>query len=215
MPIGPTSAERPESKARTGWTRIASGRRRHAPGKEVEAAFGVRSWTNRPTVAARRSPASRKLQQTQTIRRAHDALATVSTVPAGRAFRDAPHPDRVNDCLGGPDMDQGEIGGLGQVTGEALARNVATVRGVHQAVARRVFGALGPVRDAGTCGARRDCRRHLQGARRNAPGASTRARFKRGPCHPREATADLGLQVWQRRSRHSQWRSWRHARENG
>lgn len=42
-------------------------------------------------------------------------------------------------------MDQGEIGGLGQVTGEALARNVATVRGVHQAVARRVFGALGPV----------------------------------------------------------------------
>src|ERR1035437_2200211 len=42
-------------------------------------------------------------------------------------------------------MGKGEIAGLGAVTGQALPGNVATVRGVHQAVAKRIFGAFGPV----------------------------------------------------------------------
>lgn len=40
---------------------------------------------------------------------------------------------------------KGEIRAVGQAAGDALGRNVTMVRGVHRAVADRVFGVLGPI----------------------------------------------------------------------
>jgi pimeloyl-ACP methyl ester carboxylesterase len=42
-------------------------------------------------------------------------------------------------------MDAGEIRALGQVGGRTLAAPAVTARGVHTALAQRVFGALGPI----------------------------------------------------------------------